>query len=89
MSTADVESVGNPQPTTELTAEDNGLEEKELKEGEAKQKKVRRRKKLNIATVKFHSLGHYPSTIRFLGPSDLYSTEWVKSFKPSLTRRTC
>ena len=36
-----------------------------------------RSKKLNISTVKFHTLGHYPSTIRFFGPTDLYSTELV------------
>lgn len=37
----------------------------------------RRMKKLNISTVKFHALGHYPKIIRYFGPTDLYSTEWV------------
>ncbi|KAJ3528182.1 hypothetical protein NMY22_g9519 [Coprinellus aureogranulatus] len=40
----------------------------------------RRSKKLNISTIKFHVLGHYPATIRSLGPSDLYSTEWGEHF---------
>ncbi|KAJ3538209.1 hypothetical protein NMY22_g5263 [Coprinellus aureogranulatus] len=44
---------------------------------------TRRAKKMNIATVKFHALGHYPSTIRLFGPSDLYSTEWGESFHRS------
>ena len=42
----------------------------------------RRAKRMNISTIKFHTLGHYPSTIRSLGPTDLYSTEWVS---PSLS----
>ena len=41
------------------------------------QSKSQRSKKLNISTIKFHALGHYPSTIRFFGPTDLYSTELV------------
>ena len=48
-----------------------------------------RPKRLNISTIKFHTLGHYPSTIRFLGPTDLYSTEWVSlnpRFLPVFTR---
>ena len=54
-----------PAPSTTVAAQD--------------QAKTRRPKKMNIATVKFHALGHYPSTIRFFGPTDLYSTEWVSS----------
>ncbi|KAJ3518588.1 hypothetical protein NMY22_g13601 [Coprinellus aureogranulatus] len=45
--------------------------------------KTRKPKKMNISTVKFHALGHYPSTIRFFGPSDLYSTEWGENFHRS------
>lgn len=41
------------------------------------QTSTRRSRKLNIGTVKFHALGHYPATIRLFGTSDLYSTEWV------------
>ncbi|KAJ3535522.1 hypothetical protein NMY22_g6451 [Coprinellus aureogranulatus] len=43
----------------------------------------RRPKKLNICTVKFHALGHYPSVIRHFGPTDLYSTEWGEYFHKS------
>ena len=38
---------------------------------------ARRPKKLNISTVKFHALGHYPPNIQSFGPTDLYSSEWV------------
>ncbi|TEB31005.1 hypothetical protein FA13DRAFT_1629839, partial [Coprinellus micaceus] len=44
---------------------------------------ARRPKKLNISTVKFHTLGHYPSNIRSFGPTDIYSTEWGESFHRS------
>ncbi|TEB23227.1 hypothetical protein FA13DRAFT_1640158, partial [Coprinellus micaceus] len=44
---------------------------------------ARRPKKLNISTVKFHALGHYPSNIRSFGPTDIYSTEWGESFHRS------
>jgi hypothetical protein len=40
---------------------------------------TRRPKKLNISTVKFHTLGHYLSNIRSFSPTDIYSTEWVSS----------
>ncbi|KAJ2920916.1 hypothetical protein H1R20_g16181, partial [Candolleomyces eurysporus] len=39
-------------------------------------KTTRRAKKLNISTIKFHVIGHYPKVIRYFGPSDLFSTEW-------------
>ncbi|RXW15845.1 hypothetical protein EST38_g10003, partial [Candolleomyces aberdarensis] len=39
-------------------------------------KTTRRAKKLNISTIKFHVIGHYPKVIRHFGPSDLFSTEW-------------
>lgn len=50
--------------------------------------KSRRPKKLNISTVKFHSLGHYPPNIRSFGPTDLYSTEWVSFVDRPSRRRT-
>jgi hypothetical protein len=40
-------------------------------------KTTRRAKKLNISTIKFHVLGHYPRVIRFFGPCDSFSSEWV------------
>jgi hypothetical protein len=40
---------------------------------------TRRAKKLNISTFKFHAIGHYPRVIRHFGPSDLFSTLWVRS----------
>ena len=38
---------------------------------------ARRRKKLNIDTYKYHSLGDYAATIRRIGTTDSYSTELV------------
>ncbi|TEB21218.1 hypothetical protein FA13DRAFT_1800109 [Coprinellus micaceus] len=43
----------------------------------------RKPKRMNISTPKFHALGHYPAVIRFVGPTDLYSTEWGESFHRS------
>ncbi|KAF5319997.1 hypothetical protein D9611_011026 [Ephemerocybe angulata] len=40
-------------------------------------------KKLNLSTPKFHTLGHYVQKIRWLGPTDLYSTEWGEYFHRS------
>lgn len=54
---------GDVQPGTEVSVDSST--------------KRRRAKRMNISTIKFHTLGHYPSTIRSLGPTDLYSTEWV------------
>jgi hypothetical protein len=49
----------------------------------------RRVKKLNISTVKFHALGHYPKIIRHFGPTDLYSTEWVRPSSKKPCRIVC
>ena len=57
---------------------DSSTQEKPVKSAKAASGKVRVSKKLNIATIKFHTIGHYPSTIRTFGPSDLYTTEWVR-----------
>ncbi|KAJ3522032.1 hypothetical protein NMY22_g12062 [Coprinellus aureogranulatus] len=48
-----------------------------------KRKTTRKPRKMNISTAKFHALGHYPTTIRHFGPSDLYSTEWGENFHRS------
>ncbi|KAJ3527383.1 hypothetical protein NMY22_g9809 [Coprinellus aureogranulatus] len=53
------------------------------KEKGRKGKTTRQPKGMNISTVKFHALGHYPATIRLFGPSDLYSTEWGENFHRS------
>jgi hypothetical protein len=41
-------------------------------------KNVRRKKKFNLQTYKFHALGDYVSTIRRYGTCDSYSTEPVR-----------
>lgn len=38
---------------------------------------ARRSKHLNLNTYKVHALGDYPSTIRFFGTTDSYTTQWV------------
>jgi len=43
-----------------------------------------RRKKFNLQTYKFHSLGDYATTIRRFGTTDSYSTELV-----SVVQHTC
>ncbi|KAJ3521791.1 hypothetical protein NMY22_g12164 [Coprinellus aureogranulatus] len=62
---------------------DRGVTQEGENTKESTKSTTRRSRKLNIATVKFHALGHYPGTIRSFGPTDLYSTELGESFHRS------
>jgi hypothetical protein len=45
--------------------------------GRAKNTGARKRKKLNLATYKYHALADYPETIRRFGTTDNYNTQVV------------
>jgi hypothetical protein len=45
--------------------------------GRAKNTRARKRKKLNLATYKYHVLADYPETIRRFGTMDNYNTQVV------------
>jgi hypothetical protein len=42
--------------------------------------KGRRRKFLNLLTYKFHAIGDYVPTICLFGPTDVYSTQLVRTY---------
>ncbi|KAF6751494.1 hypothetical protein DFP72DRAFT_816280, partial [Ephemerocybe angulata] len=52
----------------------------------APKKTKRRPTQLNLSIIKFHLLGHYVRDIRRLGPTDLYSSEWVCASSFSFVR---
>jgi hypothetical protein len=67
--------------TRELEREWAARQRRQEKKGEAKSEKsgnsVRKPKKLNLMTYKFHSIPDYVTTIRHLGTTDSYSTQPV------------
>lgn len=68
-----------PGSSSQQVPSDNNPTVDDATQGDNGGKQLRRKPvKMNISTVKFHMLGHYVTDIKRVGPTDFYSTEWVR-----------